>query len=228
MVIHSLLRRIDCQLYRADTVHSVDSASRDDSQFLEFDAQCLISSRRIEQASNVLDNTTLLLERIQSLQVDQVMRQQAAADHGFKDGIDFEKYLANVEHLLRTLQHAAFQALLQHSLEVLESDYSHWGRYLEQLQRFGNDWFCEWASGRPPLSSTMPWNIKPSLVVLWGVCWMFYMNNAPSSGAGGQGREDAWMTQPWAPQANLQHLGKDGPCVRNMQFSTSIACKNIC
>ena len=26
---------------------------------------------------------------------------------------------------------------------------------------------------RPP-SSTMPWTIWPSLVVLWGVCWMFY------------------------------------------------------
>jgi len=26
---------------------------------------------------------------------------------------------------------------------------------------------------RPP-SSTMPWTIWPSLVLLWGVCWMFY------------------------------------------------------
>jgi hypothetical protein len=34
-------------------------------------------------------------------------------------------------------------------------------------------WFFEWPNGRRPLSSTWPWNIKPSLVVLWGVCWMF-------------------------------------------------------
>ena len=26
---------------------------------------------------------------------------------------------------------------------------------------------------RPPCT-TMPWNIRPALVVLWGVCWMFY------------------------------------------------------
>jgi hypothetical protein len=26
---------------------------------------------------------------------------------------------------------------------------------------------------RPPCT-TMPWNIRPALIVLWGVCWMFY------------------------------------------------------
>jgi hypothetical protein len=34
--------------------------------------------------------------------------------------------------------------------------------------------FVEWPDGEPPLSTTMPWNIRPCLVVLWGVCWMFY------------------------------------------------------
>jgi hypothetical protein len=34
--------------------------------------------------------------------------------------------------------------------------------------------FVEWTDGEPPLSTTMPWNIRPCLVVLWGVCWMFY------------------------------------------------------
>lgn len=32
----------------------------------------------------------------------------------------------------------------------------------------------EWPSGRRPPCTTMPWNIWPSLMVLWGVCWMFY------------------------------------------------------
>ena len=199
----SLLRRIDGRLSHSGEYDPLDTAARDDQQLLQFDAQRLISSRRAEHASNVLDNTTLLLEKIQTLQTDEARRQQAAASHGFKDDIDFEKYLANVEHMLCSLQQAAIQALIQHSLEVLESDYKHWGQYLEQMRRFCDDWFSEWSSGRPPLSSTMPWNIKPSLVVLWGVCWMFYMANTQDTGPG-QPREGTWMAQP-LPQAGMQN-----------------------
>jgi hypothetical protein len=32
----------------------------------------------------------------------------------------------------------------------------------------------EYAHRRRPPCTTMPWNIWPALVVLWGVCWMFY------------------------------------------------------
>ena len=35
--------------------------------------------------------------------------------------------------------------------------------------------FTEWPGGhRCALSTTWPWNVKTSLMVLWGVCWMFY------------------------------------------------------
>lgn len=57
------------------------------------------------------------------------------------------------------------------------------GRALESLSEvvsrlravFGIGWFFEWPSGLHPLNSTWPWaDVKPSLIVLWGVCWMFY------------------------------------------------------
>lgn len=166
----------------------------------------LVSSKHVQKASNVLDNTTLMLERITALQEDEVMRQQVIAGYGFNDGIDFEKYLANLEHMLRCLQQAAFQALVQHSLEALQTDYSHWSKYLEQVQRSCADWYSEWSSGRPPLNSRMPWNIKPSLVVLWGVCWMFYMPNAPTSDAEQPG-EESWLAQPY-PQPTMANPGK--------------------
>jgi hypothetical protein len=45
--------------------------------------------------------------------------------------------------------------------------------------------FAEFPNRRRPKCTTMPWNIWPSSVVLWGVCWMFYpsssyLDNTPS------------------------------------------------
>lgn len=40
--------------------------------------------------------------------------------------------------------------------------------------RPSSEWFFEWPGGKHPLNSTWPWtNVKLSVVVLWGVCWMF-------------------------------------------------------
>jgi hypothetical protein len=45
-------------------------------------------------------------------------------------------------------------------------------KILQYLLLFGK--FAEFPNRRRPKCTTMPWNIWPSLVVLWGVCWMFY------------------------------------------------------
>jgi hypothetical protein len=39
------------------------------------------------------------------------------------------------------------------------------------------DIFSEFANRIRPRCTTMPWTIRPALVVLWGVCWMFYYGN---------------------------------------------------
>jgi hypothetical protein len=65
-----------------------------------------------------------------------------------------------IEILLLSLQYLAF--LLQ--------------KILQYLLIFCK--FAEFPNRRRPKCTTMPWNIWPSLVVLWGVCWMFY---TPSS-----------------------------------------------
>jgi hypothetical protein len=52
--------------------------------------------------------------------------------------------------------------------------------YVALLQRLHNkltyatSTFSVYPNSRRPLCKTMPWNILPSLVILWGVCWMFY------------------------------------------------------
>jgi hypothetical protein len=47
-------------------------------------------------------------------------------------------------------------------------------KILQYLLLFGN--FVEFPNRHRPKCTTMPWNIWPSLVVLWGVCWMFQSN----------------------------------------------------
>ena len=42
--------------------------------------------------------------------------------------------------------------------------------------------FTGWPGGRyRALSTTWPWNVKTSLMVLWGVCWMFYGSPRPNN-----------------------------------------------
>ncbi|KAI9767762.1 MAG: hypothetical protein M1840_005443 [Geoglossum simile] len=80
-----------------------------------------------------------------------------------------EKYIANIEHLLLRYIHDLY--LMLHNLVYLRVvvEIHLWSRrILDQ-----GWWFLEWPNGRRPLSSTWPWNIKSSLIVLWGVCWMF-------------------------------------------------------
>ena len=48
--------------------------------------------------------------------------------------------------------------------------------FIDSVRMLSNTWtnFTEWPGGRRPLNTTWPWDVKPALMVLWGVCWMFY------------------------------------------------------
>jgi hypothetical protein len=49
------------------------------------------------------------------------------------------------------------------------------------LSKFVASWFFEWPNRRRLFSTTMPWNVRISLLVLWGVCWMFFGDTPPTS-----------------------------------------------
>jgi hypothetical protein len=42
------------------------------------------------------------------------------------------------------------------------------------VKGIGFEGFGVYPNRQRPRCTTMPWNLWPSLVVLWGVCWMFY------------------------------------------------------
>ena len=48
-------------------------------------------------------------------------------------------------------------------------------------QRTAQCWFTEYVRNQRPLSTTWPWSIRPSLAVIWGVCWMFHGDKDGSS-----------------------------------------------
>lgn len=82
-----------------------------------------------------------------------------------------ETSVANLEHLLLCLRDQLLRLLVAKLVELVH-------RHVIECQRdqdkHGEEWFFEFPSGRRPLSTTWPWSIRPSLAVLWGVCWMFY------------------------------------------------------
>ncbi|KAI4286996.1 MAG: hypothetical protein L6R35_003753 [Caloplaca aegaea] len=133
---------------------------------------------------NILyDLTSLLFARVSLLSVSTFRKcwppKLSASGAG---SLNYGKSVANLERDLKYLQRAAFEALIFHGLRSLEEHvqqwhHQQWHRQWQQERQLDFGWFSEWPNGRRPLSTTWPWNIKPSLVVLWGVCWMFYDNS---------------------------------------------------
>ncbi|MCJ1432764.1 hypothetical protein MMC27_002121 [Xylographa pallens] len=170
--ISTLLKHLDCHA-AIDGVRLSRVASNDEL-LLQHNVHRVVSNSSSKKIRHVLDLTTLLLTRLQHITTT---RLRISASFSDIEVIKYNNFVANLEHLLLCLQQAALQALMSHSLGLLEAEILHYQdrkEYWQPRKRRDDDWFSEWPSGRRPLSTTWPWNIKPSLVVLWGVCWMFY------------------------------------------------------
>lgn len=96
-------------------------------------------------------------------------------EQGHSAGINFDVlFLANYEHLLMRLQSQLMTALSRKALDLLLL-----GGYDKRHHRLLS-WFTEFSDKPRPLSTSL--DIKPSLAVLWGVCWMFYANGQTNNG----------------------------------------------
>ena len=156
---------------------SLRGIAAQDEQFLKYDAEQTARTSSTATLNQILDSATLVLDWLQ-LQGRQssIKRKNSNEDC---DKLKCEKFFANLEHLIRCLRHAVIEALLQERLLQIQF----WSQYLQQKRQI-EGWFAEWPNGQPPLNTTWPWNVKPSLVVLWGVCWMFYDHD----------KNNSWMT----------------------------------
>lgn len=161
----------------------------------------------LPHAAYLFDLSSLLIDRLEVLRSVQTSSNTrwAACDIDCKRLGD-EKFMANLMHLLRRLQYTLFQILVRRSLMHLEQIAEHFQNFWQQKKRLGEGWFAEWPSGQRPLNTTWPWNIKSSLLVLWGVCWMFYPSHTDRNRISEQNVTDSerfW--EAW--QGNLSQLG---------------------
>lgn len=180
---------------------SLTTVAADDKLFLSHSQDNLIETlarhATVPQAAYMFDSSTLLIAKLEALRLDKIGKWEWAEADADCKRLKEESYIANLLHLLRRLQHILFQVLVHRSITRLDEFALHWQTYWQQQKKLGEDWFTEWPSGQRPLSTTWPWNIRPSLIVLWGVCWMFYTSD--------QNRED----KPRSPAQQLVEDSRD-------------------
>ena len=166
-----LLDELD-SLARPKRASTIQTATRAEL-FLQYNARQTLASKSITAIERVLDLTTTLLPRLHSISIRASEIGTAAYKAAEFVYLQRCEGLANLEHMLLCLQQASLDALISNTVKSLEEDVIHWYDYWKQRKHTCEAWFTEW-SGQRPLSTTWPWNIRPTLVVLWGVCWMFY------------------------------------------------------
>ncbi|KAL9111745.1 MAG: hypothetical protein Q9227_003804 [Pyrenula ochraceoflavens] len=182
--VDSLLRDLDHNTHLK--VYSLTKIAANDNLLLSHSEDTLVETIAqnvtLRHAAYLFDLSTLLLNRVDSIRAKGSLYSENGLEYEpeykrLKDEI----FIANLVHLLRRLQYMLYQALIRRSIQALDECAHHWYEHWLLRQKADDGWFAEWPDSQPPFSSTMPWNIKPSLVVLWGVCWMFYMH-PPGSG----------------------------------------------
>ena len=133
------------------------------------------ATESVNELRNILLLTNAFSNRLQVWSDDHAIRNSSGLSGESLSGeFDCDKFIANLQLLFRTLQQNALEAFICHYFNIVEAHILHWHLYWRHSKRIGEEWFAEWPNSQRPLSTTWPWNIKPSLLVLWGVCWMFY------------------------------------------------------
>ncbi|KAL9030735.1 MAG: hypothetical protein Q9196_001161 [Gyalolechia fulgens] len=197
--------------------------------------------RDIDDLRHIYDSTTLLLAEISTFANS--IAYQGWPSKWWASGLDTvetRNLVANLAHVLGCLQQAALEALIYHGLRLSAGSAQDWHQDWLQERQLDLGWSSEWPNSRRPLSTTWPWNIRPSLVVLWGVCWMFYDNSTKSAQELRQQLEDEeFVSSGWTclappsatpsrqnliscPTGNNNHTSLRGPAWLHLEASGGV------
>ncbi|KAK4896149.1 hypothetical protein LTR27_006006 [Elasticomyces elasticus] len=146
--IHRLLSKLDSQVHLISG-HALSSIADQDTFFLGRRAHFHIKTLTLSALIELLMNVKNLLHLVQQ------------PDHSFDDS-----YLANLVHLLLCLHHQLLRLLIKKCIALIRRDDC-------QRDRKRRDWFSVFPDSKTPNCTTGPYVLRPSLAVLWGVCWKF-------------------------------------------------------
>ncbi|KAL8942873.1 MAG: hypothetical protein Q9216_001416 [Gyalolechia sp. 2 TL-2023] len=153
-----------------------------DQFFLTFNSGRVSQFKDIDNLRHIYDLTTSLLEKMSTFANGTAYQAWPLEWWALQsDNIEYRNFGAKFDRVVRRLQQAALEALIYQGSKFLADSAKNWHQHWIQERRWNSGWFSEWPNSRRPLSTTWPWNIRPSLVVLWGVCWMFYDNSTRSA-----------------------------------------------
>ena len=145
------------------------ATARSDERFLEYHEPSFqqwtwkVASKKL----SVIDNVLGALEYVK-LSLRQI------GQNGCEE-LD-EKTMANLEYLLLRIRECLAQTTVAKAWRFIKNSMSRHHHPMERLFKYGGDkWCSEFSGNQRPMSTTWPWSIRPSLAVIWGVCWMFEM-----------------------------------------------------
>ena len=170
--INGLLRDLD--YHTTPTSFPLTQVAADDNLLFCHARETLVETLTerisLQHVAYLFDLSTFLIQKLEAIWSDNGCAAQKWASYTddcqrLKDEI----YIANLLHLLRRLQYFLFQILVHRSIKRLDDVHDDWQKHdsRQEGKALDDDWFSEWPSGQRPLSTTWPWNIRPSLVVLW-------------------------------------------------------------
>ncbi|KAK5683461.1 hypothetical protein LTS10_004994 [Elasticomyces elasticus] len=194
--IHRLLSKLDSQVNN----DALSSIADQDTLFFGRRAHFHVKKLTLSTLIELLLNIKVLLRLVQ--------RQ----NHDLEDF-----FVANLEHLLLCLHHQVLGVVVKKCVDLTR-------RFQIDRQRHIRCWFFEFADGKHPQSITGPHVLRPSLAVLWGVCWMFetrFDNNGNIVDAHGHIEVPASIVEVYARQLRQRQQTSYHPGVLASSESTS-------
>ncbi|KAK5003426.1 hypothetical protein LTR28_010191 [Elasticomyces elasticus] len=165
-----LLKQLDTQVNYKE--HALSAIAADDKLFVSRKHDFRLESLSSAEIASLLVLVDGLLRSLRVLYpYAPCSGRPLSSGWEFANEVDREKFFANLEHLLTGLREQLLGLLISRAIELLRS---HIAQYQHDRDQRFEGFFLEFPGGKRLLSSTWPWSIRPSLAVLWGVCWMFY------------------------------------------------------
>jgi hypothetical protein len=174
---YRLLKALDKSV-KSET-HSLSVVAKNHELFVDRRDEFSINHDSWKELLPQLVRVTNLLDTLRRTQSSRSgVKTFAESDEGVDLSFD-ENIVANLEHLLLCLKEQLIRLLIAELRELVQTHVIECQRDQKQHTK---ELVLEFPDGRHPLSTTWPWSIRPSLAVIWGVCWMFYAYYFDSQG----------------------------------------------